>query len=155
MSRPVAALVFLLIPFGLVTAATAAIPIPVGARAGTCATGTYAILFTPGRSAVVRLDGRTVASATLRARSLARSCRPIPVLPRTSLDDAFLAPPIYRQVSLTCRIPEKPGVEVHRLRFQRVGSGLTISIEARVVVSVVLRPQGSSIRVASVLCRRS
>jgi hypothetical protein len=130
------------------------VPIPVDARAGTCATGTYSVLFVPGRTAVVRHTDTTLASATLRRRTLARTCPRIPVLPRTSLDDAFLGRPIYRTVSLRCRIPEKPGVEVHRLRRHRVGSGLTISIEGHLVVSVELRPQGSSIRVASIFCRR-
>ena len=151
---PLAAAVALAVPAG-VNAARAALPIPSDARAGTCATGTYTIHFTPGRSTVVRAGTRVLASATLRARGLARSCPRIPVLPRTSLDEAFLGAPIYRGVAMRCRIPEKPGVEVHRLRFQPLGSGLTISIDGHLVASVVLRPQGSSLRVASLFCRRN
>jgi hypothetical protein len=151
MSRVAAALVAL----AVAPAASAAVPIPMDARAGTCATGTYSIRFVPGRSAVIHAGDRTLAFASLRRRTLARTCPRIPVLPRTSLDDAFLGQPIYQAATLRCRIPEKPGVEVHRMRFQPLGSGLTISIDGHLIVSIVLRPQWSNLRVASLFCQRA
>lgn len=155
MSRAAAALVASTTAVVAAAAASAAVPIPTDARAGKCATGAYSIRFVPGRTAVVRTGDATLAFATLRRRALARACPRIPVYPRTSLDDAFLGAPIYGAASLRCRIPEKPGVEVHGLRLQRLGSGLTISIDGHLIVSVVLRPQGSSIRVAPLFCRRA
>jgi hypothetical protein len=77
--------------------------------------------------------------------------------PRADFDESFLGKPVYTRVRLRCNFPEPPLILVHALGRgrQRVGNGLSVSMEGKLVLSAVLRPGGSSVLSASLFCRRT